>query len=255
MSSGEGEKSTIYKTIDGGENWTLQYTDQRKEFFLDALVCLMERQCYALGDPMDGKFVVLATEDGERWERLPHRNMPAALSTEGAFAASNSSMAVSARGEIVFGTGGPKARVFRSVDRGRTWTVVETPIASGNASSGIFSIAGGTEKTLVIAGGDYKNPNNAERTAAYSVDGGVNWRLSTTFPPGYRSAALSPDAATFLASGPTGSDASRDGGLHWVPLNTIELNAMTMLNMPNTGEVWAVGPKGAIWSMKLTSPH
>src|SRR5437879_11319748 len=36
MSSGEGEKSGIYKTTDGSATWKLQYTDKRKEFFLDA---------------------------------------------------------------------------------------------------------------------------------------------------------------------------------------------------------------------------
>src|SRR2546429_9024333 len=51
MSSGEGEKSRIYKTTDGGETWTLQYTDKRKEFFLDSIACLSETRCFALGDP------------------------------------------------------------------------------------------------------------------------------------------------------------------------------------------------------------
>src|SRR5580658_1668705 len=36
MSSGEGDKSRIYKTADGGANWKLQYADARKELFLDA---------------------------------------------------------------------------------------------------------------------------------------------------------------------------------------------------------------------------
>src|SRR5437899_5336259 len=38
MSSGEGEKSRVYKTTDGGETWNLQYTDKRKEFFLDSKI-------------------------------------------------------------------------------------------------------------------------------------------------------------------------------------------------------------------------
>ena len=31
MSSGEGPRSRIYKTTDGGETWDLQYTNKRKE--------------------------------------------------------------------------------------------------------------------------------------------------------------------------------------------------------------------------------
>ena len=33
MSSGDGGKSRIYKTIDGGNTWTLQYSDKRPGFF------------------------------------------------------------------------------------------------------------------------------------------------------------------------------------------------------------------------------
>src|SRR5262249_43993415 len=56
MSSGEGEKSRIYKTTDGGETWKLQYSDNRKEFFLDTIACISEKACLALGDPISGKF-------------------------------------------------------------------------------------------------------------------------------------------------------------------------------------------------------
>jgi len=79
MSSGEGEASRIYKSADGGENWKLQYTDKRKGFFLDALVCSDSSRCFALSDPIDGKFLLLATTDGERWNELPREHMPVSL--------------------------------------------------------------------------------------------------------------------------------------------------------------------------------
>jgi photosystem II stability/assembly factor-like uncharacterized protein len=91
-----------------------------------------------LSDPVDGKFVLLASMDGEHWTELPRENMPAAWPREGAFAASNPALCVDGK-DICFGTGGPAARLFASHDFGRTWTVAETPIVSGNASSGIFS--------------------------------------------------------------------------------------------------------------------
>src|SRR5467141_2915417 len=171
MSSGEGEKSRIYKTTDGGETWTLQYAGNRKEIFLDSIACLSETHCFALSDPLDGKFLLLTTTDGEHWNPLPSGDMPAALPGEGAFAASDTCVALSGA-DIFFGTGGPAARVFRSSDSGRTWTVAETPIAHGNASSGIFAIAHADDKTIVAAAGDYQDPKRASGVAAYSLDEG-----------------------------------------------------------------------------------
>src|SRR6267378_4007709 len=153
MSSGEGEKSRIYKTTDGGETWKPQYTNKRKEFFLDSIACLSETRCFALGDPLDGKFLLMSTTDGQHWNPLPSGNMPAALPSEGEFAASNTCLSLSGE-EIFFGNGGPAARVFHSSDSGRTWTGAKTPIVHGNASSGIFSISRRDEKEVVAVGGD-----------------------------------------------------------------------------------------------------
>ena len=133
MSSGEGAQSRIYKTTDGGMSWKLEYSDKRKEFFLDALQCLSETDCYALGDPLDGRFVILHTRDGERWERLPTAGMPQALPQEGAFAASNSCLQVDASRGLYFVTGGGTARMFHSADFGDTWSVRDLPLLRGRA--------------------------------------------------------------------------------------------------------------------------
>src|SRR5256884_1274792 len=113
MSSGEGEESRIYRTTDGGETWKLQYTDKRKEFFLDAMACLSETHCFALSDPIDGKFLLLNTTDGELWNPLSSSNMPAALPSEGAFAASNTCLALSGA-DIFFGTDRKSTRLNSS---------------------------------------------------------------------------------------------------------------------------------------------
>ena len=138
MSSGDGDKSRIYKTTDGGKTWKLQYSDKRPGFFLDSLACSSATHCVALSDPVDGKFVVLSTTDGEHWQELPRDKMPAALPKEGAFAASGTSIAICDRGDnLYFGTGGAStARIFHSSDHGRSWNAADTPIAAGNPSSG-----------------------------------------------------------------------------------------------------------------------
>jgi len=71
MSIGPGDKSRIYKTTDGGQSWEQQYTDANKSLFLDSIGCLSETKCFALGDPIDGQFLILQTTDGRRWNSLP----------------------------------------------------------------------------------------------------------------------------------------------------------------------------------------
>ena len=242
MSSGEGEKSRIYKTTDGGETWTLQYTDKRKEFFLDSIACLSETHCFALSDPIDGKFLLLNTTDGQLWNPLSSSNMPAALPSEGAFAASNTCLALSGA-DIFFGTGGPAARVFHSSDSGRTWSVAETPITHGNASSGIFSIVRANEKTIAVVGGDYQDPKRTSGVAAYSLDEGKTWQLAAQQPGGYRSAVAHINDGRWVAVGPTGEDISGDFGVHWKRTDSLNLNAAALLDIW-TG--WAVGPNGTI---------
>jgi photosystem II stability/assembly factor-like uncharacterized protein len=242
MSSGEGEKSRIYKTIDGGPTWKLQYSDTRKEFFLDSIACLSEKECIALGDPIDGKFILLKTSDGEHWNPLPTDNMPSALGGEGAFAASNSCIALRGN-EIYFGTGGPAARVFHSPDGGLSWTVARTPIVQGNPSSGIFALAFDGNNRLIAIGGDYKQPDYSERVAAYSVDKGNTWQLAAKQPSGFRSAVAYLENGRWIAAGPGGEDVSTDGGAHWKHTDSLNLNALTILG---ADDAWAVGAKGTI---------
>jgi photosystem II stability/assembly factor-like uncharacterized protein len=240
MSSGEGAQSRIYKTTDGGEHWKLQYQGRQKEFFLDALICVNEKHCAALSDPVDGKFVVLANTDGELWKELPRENMPAALPKEGAFAASNSSLCLEGN-DLHFGTGGPAARVFRSHDFGQSWTVLETPIVSGNASSGIFSLFC-DERTIVAVGGDYQDPARAYKNAAVSRDGGKTWELATQLPGGYRS-SVGKYSGGFVTVGPTGSETSVDG-LQWKFIGKVNFNSYGTTIFG--GESWAVGSHGIV---------
>jgi len=240
MSSGEGAQSRIYKTTDGGKNWKLQYQGGQKAFFLDALICDDEKHCAALSDPVDGKFVVLTTMDGEHWTELPRENMPTAMPKEGAFAASNSSLCLDGK-DIYFGTGGPAARLFASHDLGRTWTVAETPIISGNASSGIFSIFC-DERAIVAVGGDYQDPARAYKNAAVSKDGRKTWEVATQLPGGYRS-AIGRYNGGYVAVGPTGAETSVDG-LRWNSIGRVNFNAYAFPIPGNEG--WAVGPHGTV---------
>jgi photosystem II stability/assembly factor-like uncharacterized protein len=239
MSSGEGEQSRIYRSTDGGTTWQMEYSDKRKGFFLDALVCADSTHCYALSDPVDGKFLILSTTDGVHWNELPREHMPAALPQEGAFAASNSSLLLYDKNEMYFVTGGAAARIFHSNDLGQSWTVSNAPLVSGKASQGIFSIARAGD-TIVAVGGDYQDAKNAEKCAAYSSDEGETWHLAEAMPGGFRSSVDTFDAG-FVTVGPNGADTSRDG-VRWTHIDGPELNAVTFIS----GKGWAVGSKGTV---------
>ena len=243
MSSGEGEKSRIYETKDGGESWKLEFTGENPSFFLDALAC--NSQCYALSDPVDGKFLLLADHNNGTWSELPGDGMPAALPGEGAFAVSGTALTVDNDRGLYFGTGGGKAaRVFHSSDHGKTWTVTDTPIASGNASSGIFSILS-MPWALIAVGGDYKDPSRPYHVAAHSQDEGKTWQLAAQQPGGYRSAVAALYGSA-LAVGPNGEDISDDFGAHWKHIGSLDLNAVFVLDIYNA---WAVGARGTIACM------
>ncbi|MGB8542863.1 MAG: hypothetical protein WCD49_14635 [Candidatus Acidiferrales bacterium] len=241
MSIGPGKLSRIYKTRYAGDGWKLQFSGSRRQFSFDALACISEKECFALADPIDGKFVLVSTTDGEHWKELPGDTMPPALPGETASAASGSSLAIYDKREIYFVTGHGSARVFHSPDLGRTWTVTDTPIAKGNPSAGAFSIAR-LGNVLVVVGGDSKVDAGPERTAAYSLDQGATWNLAARPPGAFRSAVAFLDRNTLLSVGQGGEDLSTDQGAHWMRIGDFNLNAIAVLD----GAAWAVGPDATI---------
>jgi photosystem II stability/assembly factor-like uncharacterized protein len=249
LSIGEGEQSRIYKTTDAGTAWARSYVNQDRKGFLDALALWDAEHGLALGDPVDGRFVILTTDDGGRtWGAIPPEGMSPALSGEGAFAASGTCLTVQGDRNAWFATGGAKAaRVFRSTNRGRTWTAHETSVLAGTPSSGVFSLAFHDAEHGIAVGGDYKEPQRAGNVAALTSDGGRTWTLPKGRQPGgYRSAvAYVPgrQGRTLVAVGPTGSDVSVDGGENWRPSGTSGFHAVGFAG-PTAG--WAVGDDGLV---------
>jgi len=196
MSAGPGEQSRIYYTSDAGQHWQLQFTNTNPKGFFDSMAFWDSKHGVVLGDPIADesgklKFELLLTDDGQNWHAIPPAQLPAAIEGEGAFAASNTCIAILPGGSdrnLWFATGGKVARVFHSPDRGQSWQVFETPIVHGPDSAGIFSIAFRDPMHGVIAGGDYKRPNDDGPNLAFTEDGGRTWTLSPLHPLAYFSA-------------------------------------------------------------------
>ena len=243
LSIGPGENSRIYKTLDGGKNWKLQFTNSDKDAFYDAIAFWDENHGIAMSDPVKGYYRLITTDDGgNTWKPLPTTNMPPALPNEGAFAASGTCLITQGKNDAWFVTGGAKvARVFHSKDRSQSWTATETPILAGKDSAGIFSIAFKDSNIGIIAGGDYQKPNETDRTAAITTDGGKTWKLIENKLP-FRSGVACSEGR-WITVGTSGSNISTDEGTTWKPLDQANYNT---INFTKSGEGWAAGPKGRI---------
>lgn len=242
LSIGAGEASRIYKTSDGGESWTLQFQNTNPKVFLDAFAFWDSMHGIAMSDPIDGKFVLLKTDDGAKWTPVDTSRMPPARDGEAAFAASGTCLLTNGKSEVFLVSGGASARVFRSNNRGFDWTVADSPIVSGAAGSGIFSIAMFDNKNGVIVGGNYEKPNEINNNLAFTNDGGRSWILGKGLSS-YRSGVTYVNSQLLFAVGSSGSDLSIDGGKTWQNIDKENYNSV---QARGKNAIWAVGANGLV---------
>ena len=247
LSIGNGADSRIYKTVDGGKAWKEQFRNANEKAFFDAIACWDAKNCIAMSDPVDGHYVLIHTTDGETWKPIVSNQLPAAKDGEAAFAASGTCLYINpANGDVFLVTGGTDARVFRSVDRGQTWTGATTPIVKGTPGSGIFSIAFRNALHGTIVGGNYEKPGEATYSIAFTRDGGKTWYTGEGLSA-YRSGVTYIDDRTTITVGTNGTDISYDRGGIWKKLGDENLNAVAAKGKK---AVWAVGPKGIVVRLK-----
>jgi photosystem II stability/assembly factor-like uncharacterized protein len=258
LSIGPGPASRIYKTTDGGARWELQFANDDPAVFLDAMAFSDADHGIAFSDSVGGQFVVLTTADGGRvWKRAPAAALPPALPGEGAFAASGTNVAMHGTRNVWIGTSA--ARVLRSTDAGRTWTIAAAPLHTGE-SAGIFSVAFRDPTHGVAVGGDYRKETEAIDNIAVTRDGGVTWTLVKEHGAGgFRSAVawvpgLPPSA---IAVGPSGADWSADDGRTWTPMPAEGFDALSFAPPGPGASVitgWASGDGGRIAKLTVHSP-
>ena len=251
VSAGPAEQgqARIYRTTDGAKTWTLTYADTTKGIFLDGVAFWDAQHGFTFSDPIDGKFVILTTDDGGvHWNPVAPANIPQVLPNEAAFAASNTQLTVQGdRNAWIASGGGARARVFRTTDRGRTWTVHDTGVPGG-ASAGLFGIAFADARNGVAIGGDYAIERGVTDVAIRTSDGGVTWHRAGTVsrPDGVNQGLhLIPGSrpTRFVAVGAYGTAFSDDFGATWQHGDTVTAWGVGFA-APNVG--WVAGSRGHI---------
>ena len=208
-----------------------------------------EKTGMLISDPIDSKLLVLLTEDGgDTWVRVGAESLPDKKETEYGFAASGTGIKCLGRTSVWIATGGDEARVFYSPDKGKTWSVHQTGMASGSQGAGIFSIEMKDGKNGICVGGDYLDPEKDKGNVAFTEDGGKTWNLVKNDPPVFHKACvryLGNDM--YLAVGRTGVEWSGNNGRTWEKLS--ENSYYTFDYDRHSGVGYIAGAEGKIFKL------
>lgn len=243
-----GQPARIYRTTDGGATFEQVHESAHETAFFDGMAFWDEQRGVVFSDPVDGQFLILTTADGGgSWQRVEPAKLPPAHDGEAGFAASGTNVAIGLGGRAWVGTGGKVARVLISDDFGVTWRAVPSPLAHGEGSTGIFSIAFRDAHHGVAVGGDYLKPDDTTGNAAYTRDGGATWQAVEGAPPtGHRACVThlgGHSPTSWLAIGRAGSDLSLDDGVSWSRLSDTGFYACSVAA---DGTIWAAGSEGRV---------
>lgn len=200
------------------------YKEEHEKVFYDAMTFLDDKTGIAIGDPIDGCTSIIMTHDGgNTWKKIDCSKLPKVNEGEASFAASNTNIATY-KDNIWVVTGGVKARVLKSSDKGATWKIIETPIIQGDGPQGIYSVDFYNEKIGIVVGGNFSKPNENIANKAITTDGGETWQLvADGKSPNYKSCVQyipGTNGKEVIAVGKTGVSFSNDGGKNWKDIST-----------------------------------
>jgi photosystem II stability/assembly factor-like uncharacterized protein len=251
LSAGSGAKSRIYRTTNGGATWRLQFLNPDSSAFYDCLSFGTATTGVAYGDASEKRTNLLRTEDaGRSWTLLPPRNVPAPLPGEGAFAASGLCVVHGDANTAYVATGSPGARLFRSRDGGRSWTVENTPFARG-ISAGLSGLSFATAQRGIAVAGDMNRlrTDSASSVVGITTDGGRTWSMRPRPPrPGALAGvtwvpAAGPDVAVVVGFG--GAFYTRDEGRTWSLITTEVTTGVAAVGRA----VFIGGANGRLWRL------
>ncbi|MFD2697718.1 WD40/YVTN/BNR-like repeat-containing protein [Mesonia sediminis] len=228
-----GNPALLYKVNFFGKR-RLVHQDSTAGIFYNALAFWNDQEGLALGDPVDNCLRLLITRDGgDFWNPVQCSELPFYIPGEAGFAASNTNIHIKGNKAWVV-TGGAAARVYFTNDKGATWKAYDTPIVSGKATQGIYSVDFYNEDLGVIVGGDYTQPNQMHNNKAITFDGGKSWQvISDQALPGYKSCIkFIPNSGgqEMVAVGFTGIAYSSDFGKTWKQLSDEGFYTLSFLN-------------------------
>lgn len=249
LAIGEGTDSRIYRTDNGGATWREVFRNRIAKAFYNCMAFYPGgRIGLAVSDPVRGKFRIVRTTDaGRHWTPLATAGMPNSTG-EANFSASGDCLTIKGR-FAWFGSGGERARVFRSADLGRTWSATDSRIPPGDAA-GVFALDFRDTRHGVVVGGDFVEPSDGVDAAAYTDDG-REWTDGGDLTHLGEDVSYRRDQVIVVGEygGAAGSSISNDDGRTWRRFSTVGFHT---LDCTAGGACWAAGGTGRVGVLRAT---
>lgn len=241
----------IYKTMDGGATWTIEFTNETVNAFYDCFAFWTPRRGLAHSDSVKGIFPELRTTNGTTWESISG-NMPPALAGEASFSASGTCITTQGGQNAWVATGGSDtARILATRDGGNTWNAYDTPLVS-SPSAGAISVAFRNPWNGIVGGGDLASNSSAD--AATSDDGGVTWTL-TTKPPVQGSIFCLSYVHGVGGGNAAGDDQEFDRTVVITAETAPDFDSGSAAWTPNDGKTWFALPQvSGYWAVAFATP-
>jgi len=163
----------IFKTIDGGVNWTVQFGDSTDiQGLFNWVYFWDENEGLAVADHgTAGRIEIFKTADGgNSWKIIANENIPETILTDGGEQPTHSNRSVIGDSAIWFNTN--KGRVFRSTNRGQNWTVADIGLGASVAYTSFSDEMNGLATVPILS-----------KNIAKTVDGGITWETTSNQLP------------------------------------------------------------------------
>ncbi|WP_271405124.1 WD40/YVTN/BNR-like repeat-containing protein [Tenacibaculum soleae] len=220
-----GNPALLYKIDNSTKKTTLVYKETHEKVFYDSMKFFPDnKHGIAVGDPTENcASIILTSDGGNTWKKLPCDKLPLFDEGEAFFAASNTNIKI-VNNTVWIASGGTKARVLKSVNFGKTWEIYDTPIIQGDGPQGIYSIDFYDENNGIAIGGNYAKPNDNCANKAITSNGGKTWTLvADNQNPNYKSCVQyvpNTNGKEIFAVGKTGVSFSNDSGHTWTEVSS-----------------------------------
>ncbi len=226
----------IYKTTDGGVTWRKQTSGFSKNSpFPDVIHFWNENEGVAIGDadPNQNFEIYTTTNGGELWNRVADGNMPNG-NKEATINSQSSYRVVGNSFYFITNT----ARIFKSPDKGITWSVVNTPFFNTSLATANITFDFEDDNNGLVS---YLSADKSDYKMYKTSDGGQKWDLlqSCNF---YDEIKYIPNLHAYFSMNQNGGlSYSCDNGQTWISVGNLNSVKLFSASYGPTGKIFLGG--------------